>query len=93
MKHQLSPARKADILRTFYRSTVGQIFPETFVPSPYAVDQNTGGEWGVEKSSKDFIICSKFRTFSLQFTLFSHVHHCEACMLLFWHNVMWKIVI
>ena len=44
-KQHLSPARKADILRTFFRTTVGPIFPEAFVPSPYGVDQNTGGKF------------------------------------------------
>lgn len=31
-------ARKFDILRTFYRNTVGPIFPDHFVPTPHAAD-------------------------------------------------------
>jgi len=43
VKQPLTPGRKADILRTFYRMTVGPIFPDAFVPTPYGMDQTTGG--------------------------------------------------
>ena len=42
-RRQMDPARRAEVLRSFYRSTVGAVFPDTFVPTPHAVDQN-GGE-------------------------------------------------
>lgn len=35
-------ARKFDILRTFYRNTVGPIFPDHFVPTPHAADPKGG---------------------------------------------------
>jgi hypothetical protein len=41
-KPPLNSATKADVLKSFYRNTVGTIFPDTFVPTPHAVDQNGG---------------------------------------------------
>ena len=38
----MNSARKLDILRTFYRNTVGAIFLDAFIPSPHAIDQNGG---------------------------------------------------
>ena len=41
-RRQMDPGRRMDALRSFYRSTVGAVFPDTFVPTPHAVDQNGG---------------------------------------------------
>ena len=38
----MSPSRKADILRTFYRMTVGPIFPDIFIANPYGVEPSLG---------------------------------------------------
>ena len=38
----LSAARKSDLLRFFYRSTVGAVLPDDFAPTPHAVDADTG---------------------------------------------------
>ena len=38
----MSPARKSDILRSFYRMTVGPIFPDIFIANPYGVDPTSG---------------------------------------------------
>ena len=40
---QLNVGRKLDIMRTFYRNTVGPVFQDAFIPSPHAIDHN-GGE-------------------------------------------------
>ncbi len=40
----ISAERKIDIMRHFYRNTVGSIFPDTFLHSPHAVDKD-GGEF------------------------------------------------
>ena len=45
-RRQMDPARRAEALRSFYRSTVGAVFPDTFVPTPHAVDHNGGEEEG-----------------------------------------------
>ena len=42
---QMTTSRKLDTLRTFIRNTVGPIFPDIYVPNPYSVDSNTGGEY------------------------------------------------
>ncbi len=42
-QQQLSVARKLDVIRTFYRNTVGPVFQDNFVHSPHALDAN-GGE-------------------------------------------------
>ena len=41
-QNQLGVARKLDIMRTFFRNTVGPIFQDTFIPSPHAIDHNGG---------------------------------------------------
>ena len=35
--------KKIHILRSFFRSVVGPIFPDIFIANPYGVDQSTGG--------------------------------------------------
>ena len=42
---QMTTSRKLDTLRTFIRNTVGPIFPDIYVPNPYSIDSNTGGEY------------------------------------------------
>ena len=42
---QMTTSRKLDILRTFIRNTVGPIFPDIYVPNPYSIDSNTGGDF------------------------------------------------
>ncbi len=44
MEKMLGTVGKIDVLRTFMRSTIGPIFPDIFVPNPYAVDQASGGK-------------------------------------------------
>ena len=41
---QMTISRKLDTMRAFIRTTVGPIFPDIYVPNPYSVDSNTGGE-------------------------------------------------
>ena len=43
-KEKLSVDRKLDILRSFFRSIVGPIFPDIFIANPYGVDQSSGGK-------------------------------------------------
>ena len=40
---KLSTDKKIHILRSFYRSVVGPIFPDIFIANPYGVDQSSGG--------------------------------------------------
>ena len=35
--------RKVNILRGFFRSIVGPIFPDIFIANPYGIDQSSGG--------------------------------------------------
>ena len=71
----ISVARKIDILRTFYRMTVGPIFPEMFITNPYGIDQNTGEALAykavphvqLNQSVSDTYICSEFhKCYALQ---------------------------
>ena len=42
-KEKLSLPKKINILRSFFRSVVGPIFPDIFIANPYGVDQSSGG--------------------------------------------------
>ena len=42
-KEKLSIDRNIHILRSFFRSVVGPIFPDIFIANPYGIDQSTGG--------------------------------------------------
>ena len=42
-KEKLSMPKKINILRSFFRSVVGPIFPDIFIANPYGVDQSSGG--------------------------------------------------
>ena len=42
---QYSTERKIHILRSFFRTVVGPIFPDIFIANPYGVDQSTGGNY------------------------------------------------
>ena len=42
-KEKLTIDKKIHILRSFFRSVVGPIFPDIFIANPYGVDQSTGG--------------------------------------------------
>ena len=42
-KEKLSISSKINILRSFFRSVVGPIFPDIFIANPYGVDQSSGG--------------------------------------------------
>ena len=42
-KEKFTIDRKIHILRSFYRSVVGPIFPDIFIANPYGVDHSSGG--------------------------------------------------
>ena len=42
-KEKLPISNKINILRSFFRSVVGPIFPDIFIANPYGVDQSSGG--------------------------------------------------
>ena len=42
-KEKLPISKKVNILRSFFRSVVGPIFPDIFIANPYGVDQSSGG--------------------------------------------------
>ena len=46
-KEKLSIGTKVNILRSFFRSVVGPIFPDIFIANPYGVDQASGGIFNV----------------------------------------------
>jgi len=41
-KEKLPISKKVNILRSFFRSVVGPIFPDIFIANPYGVDQSSG---------------------------------------------------
>ena len=42
-QEKFTMGRKVNILRSFFRSIVGPIFPDIFIANPYGIDQSTGG--------------------------------------------------
>ena len=42
-QEKFTTGRKVNILRSFFRSIVGPIFPDIFIANPYGIDQSTGG--------------------------------------------------
>ena len=73
--NEISVARKVDILRTFYRMTVGPIFPDIFIANPYGIDQTTGEALAfkavphvqLNHSVSDTYVCSEFhKCYALQ---------------------------
>ena len=44
-REKLSIGRKVNILRSFFRSVVGPIFPDIFIANPYGVDHSSGGKY------------------------------------------------
>jgi len=38
----LAPRRRLDVLRAFYRSSVGALLAESFAPTPHALEQEGG---------------------------------------------------
>ena len=60
-------------LRTFYRHTVGAVFPDTFIPTPHAVDRNGGKIEQYERGcSFHRIVNSEFRYTELVSVNVSH---------------------
>ena len=42
-QEKFTTGRKVNILRSFFRSIVGPIFPDIFIANPYGIDQSSGG--------------------------------------------------
>ena len=47
--------RKVNILRSFFRSIVGPIFPDIFIANPYGIDQSSGGNVSMNSDYCTFI--------------------------------------
>jgi hypothetical protein len=41
-QEKFTTGRKVNILRSFFRSIVGPIFPDIFIANPYGIDQSSG---------------------------------------------------